>query len=97
VGVTQRPQVSFSRAVDVATLTPTASTPPAPTAASWRPPSCRRSDGTFAWLFFTSPMPGASRSPSRRRRSIRAADGGSFLDADGDGTAGGRCAAASPR
>ena len=47
-------------------------------------------DGSFAWLFFTSPMPGgATITLHLDGDRVRAAQGGALLDADGDGTAGG--------
>jgi hypothetical protein len=47
-------------------------------------------DGTFAWLFFSNPMPGASTVTVHVvGNSILAADGGQPLDADGDGNEGG--------
>ena len=45
-------------------------------------------DGTFAWLFFTNAMPGASTiTLTSNGSTIKAADG-SLLDAAGNGTAG---------
>src|SRR5262249_20855800 len=47
-------------------------------------------DGTFAWLFLTTPMPGASTiTVTVDGATVRAADG-SLLDAAGNGTAGSR-------
>ena len=48
------------------------------------------SDGSFAWLFFAQPLPGASTITMHVYGStILAASDGALLDADGDGTAGG--------
>ncbi|MBL9000269.1 MAG: Ig-like domain-containing protein, partial [Phycisphaerae bacterium] len=93
IGVTQRPRIDFSRPVDPASLTssnlflsfsgqvvPTRIVPGA--------------DGTFAWLFPTQAMPGASvitmtiRGGDAQNPGIRTS-GGELLDGDGDGEAGG--------
>ena len=93
IGVTQRPRIDFSRPVDPASLTssnlflsfsgqvvPTRIVPGA--------------DGTFAWLFPTQAMPGASvitmtiRGGDSQNPGIRTSDG-ELLDGDGDGEAGG--------
>src|SRR5262249_51919173 len=47
-------------------------------------------DGTFGWLFFTNPMPGASTITLHvDGTTLLAAGDGQVLDADGDGTPGG--------
>ncbi|MCA9048638.1 MAG: phosphatase PAP2 family protein, partial [Planctomycetaceae bacterium] len=97
VGVTFRPQVFFSRAVDATTLTTdnffvtdtTGTVLPSKVVAS--------DDGTFAWLFLNSPMPGSSTITVHvdGLTIFSAADAGlpagqrSPLDADGDGQPGG--------
>lgn len=90
VGVTVRPQVRFSRAVDVATLTAESFYATGPDGSTLAATIVPANDGTFAWLFFTDPMPGASQVTLHVDGSkIRGATDGTFLDADGDGTAGG--------
>ncbi len=97
VGVTFRPQVFFTRSVDPSTLnannffaTDTAGEKLAATIVP-------ANDGSFAWLFFASPMPGASTITIHVDGSSIFAeeDAGEppalrmKLDADGDGEAGG--------
>ncbi|MFZ4431140.1 MAG: Ig-like domain-containing protein, partial [Phycisphaerales bacterium] len=93
IGVTQRPRIDFSRPVDPASLTGanlflsfSGQSVPARIVPS--------ADGTFAWLFPTAPMPGASlitltiKGGDTRTPGIRTASG-QLLDADGDGGGGG--------
>ncbi len=90
IGVTFHPQVLFSRSVDVATLT--SNTFFATGADGQKLPATivPAQDGSFAWLFFTSPLPGASTVTLHvDGESIRAAADHVRLDADGDGVAGG--------
>ena len=88
VGVTFRPQVFFSKPVDPTTLNATnfyASFAGQKLAAAIVPSN----DGTFAWLFFTDPMPSASQVQVIVDGStIRLAGGTELLDAAGTGTAG---------
>ncbi len=88
VGSTQRPKVTFSRAIDKTTLNgnnffatdSTGTRLPANIAVS--------DDNTYAWLFFTNPMPGGSTvTVTVDGSTIRAADG-SRLDAARTGTPG---------
>src|SRR6185295_9437806 len=94
VGVTQRPRIDFSRPVNPASLTSarlylsfSGQTIPATIVPS--------ADDTFVWLFPSQPMPGASLitltidGGSNASPGIRTASG-QLLDADGDGTPGGR-------
>ena len=93
VGVTQRPKVVFSRAVDPASLSSanlrlsfSGQTIPATIVPS--------KDNTFAWLFPTSPMPGGSTitltiGNATPTSSIKAAADNAVLDGDADGTPGG--------
>ena len=60
VGVTFRPQVHFSRAVDVAMLTADSFYATGPDGARLAATIVPAQDGSFAWLFFTSPMPGGA-------------------------------------
>ncbi len=89
VGVTVRPQVTFSEPVDVSTLNGDnlfASFGGRKLAARIVPAN----DGRFAWLFFDRPMPAASQiEVTVDGATIRSADGETTLDADGDGQPGG--------
>jgi hypothetical protein len=88
VGSTYRPQVFFSRPVDPASLTAQSFFA---TAGSTRLAAniVPANDGSFAWLFFQEPMPGATRiRVTLDGASIRSASG-ALLDADGDGQPGG--------
>ncbi|HQU41646.1 MAG TPA: Ig-like domain-containing protein, partial [Pirellulales bacterium] len=81
VGVTYRPQVFFSRAIDTSTLTAADFYATDTTGAVVPATIVPAGDGTFAWLFFTNPMPGASTiTVTVDGTQIKAADG-SFLDA----------------
>src|SRR5262249_34683957 len=88
IGTTYRPKVTFSRAIDTSTLnandfyaTDTTGTKLAATIV----PS---DDGTYAWLFFSRPMAGASTiTVTVDGSKIQAADG-SLLDAADTGTPG---------
>ena len=89
VGVTFRPRIDFTRPAAVATLT--AADLYATDAAGNTLPATvvPADDGSFAWLFFTNPLPGATRITLHvNGDGITAADG-TKLDADGDGTPGG--------
>ena len=90
VGVTVRPQINFSRAVNIATLTNESFYATGPDGSKLAATIVPATDGTFAWLFFTNPMPGGSRVTLHVDGSkIRGAADGAFLDADANGTAGG--------
>ncbi len=90
IGVTQRPLINFSRAVNPATLTADSLYATAPDGSKLAATIVPALDASFAWLFFTNPMPGGAQITLHIDGSkIRAAADGSFLDADGDGTAGG--------
>ena len=58
VGTTQRPQVYFSRAVNASTLTAGSYYATGPDGSVLPTTIVPASDGSFAWLFFTNPMPG---------------------------------------
>jgi|GEM_PF-187621 len=91
VGVTFRPQVTFSRPVNTDTLTSDSFYATAPDGSKLDATIVPALDGSFAWLFFTHPMPGAAQITLHVDGSkIRAAADGSFLDADADGTSGGQ-------
>ena len=93
VGVTQRPLVVFSRAVNTATLNSTTFYATGPDGSKLDATIVPSDNGTYAWLFFTNPMPGAARITVHVDGSqIRAAADGTFLDADVDGFAGGAAA-----
>jgi hypothetical protein len=94
VGVTQRPQVNFSRAVNAATLNANSFYATGPDGAKLGATVVPALDGSFAWLFFDEPMPGGARVTVHVDGSkIRAAADGTFLDADSDGNAGGELTA----
>jgi hypothetical protein len=90
VGVTYRPQVFFSRAVNPATLTADsfyATGPDGVRLASTLVPS---QDGSFVWMFFRDALPSSSRITLHLNgNAIRAAADGQALDGDVDGVAGG--------
>ncbi|MDT7833571.1 Ig-like domain-containing protein, partial [Aquabacterium sp. OR-4] len=93
VGVTQRPIITFSRAVNAATLNASSLYATGPDGSRLATTLVPAADGTFAWLFFNDPMPGGSRITITVDGSkIRAAADGAFLDADGNGSAGGQAA-----
>ncbi|MGE0417784.1 MAG: Ig-like domain-containing protein, partial [Acetobacteraceae bacterium] len=86
VGVTQRPKIEFSRAVNAATLTAANFYATGPGGAVLATTIVPASDGSYAWLFFNDPMPGGSTITVHVVGSgIRAAADGTFLDADNAG------------
>src|SRR5206468_2161896 len=88
VGPTQRPKVSFSRAILRSSLTATNFFATDTTGTKLPASIVVSDDNRSAWLFFTSPMPGASTvTVTVEGSNIRAADG-STLDAAGTGTPG---------
>ena len=90
VGVTFRPQVFFSRSVDVTTLNSNNFFATDTTGAKVAATIVPAQDGRFAWLFFTNPLPGGSTITLHIDGStIRASADSVLLDADGDGTLGG--------
>nr|WP_161501232.1 Ig-like domain-containing protein [Rhodopirellula sp. SM50] len=90
VGSTYRPQVFFSRPVNVSSLNANNFYATDTTGTKLPATIVPAADGRFAWLFFTNPLPGASTVTVHVvGDTILAADGGQPLDADGDGTAGG--------
>jgi hypothetical protein len=88
VGVTFRPKFVFARPVDPATLNENnlfvTDTSGAKLPATIRPAD----DGSFAWLFFTSQLPGSSTLTLTVDGSTIEAPDGTLLDAAGNGTAG---------
>jgi hypothetical protein len=88
VGVSFRPKVVFSRPIDPTTLNSNdffaADSTGTPLPAAIVPSQ----DGTFAWLFFTTAMPGASTITLTVDGSGIKASDGSLLDAAGNGTPG---------
>ena len=90
VGSTFRPQVFFSLPVNMATLTNNNFYATDTTGTKLAATIVPAQDGTFAWLFFTNPMPGASTITIHvDGTTILAAGDGQALDADGNGTPGG--------
>jgi hypothetical protein len=89
VGSTFRPQVFFSRPIDPSSLTSDNFYATEPSGARLAAHIVPAGNGSFAWLFFSAPMPGAAMITVHLDGStIRAADG-TLLDADGDGSPGG--------
>lgn len=88
IGVTYRPEVVFSRAVDPTTLTASSlyatDASGAPVAATIVP----RADGTGASLFFTNPLPGAATITLHLVGSLIRGTDGAQLDAAGTGAPG---------
>ncbi|SEF48157.1 Ig-like domain (group 3) [Nitrosospira multiformis ATCC 25196] len=90
VGVTYRPQVFFSREVNPNTLTANTFYATGPDGTKLDTTIVPALDGSFAWVFFDKPMPGGSNITLHLNGSaIRAQADGAFLDADGNGAAGG--------
>jgi hypothetical protein len=88
VGVTFRPKVVFSRPVDPSTLNANGFFVTDTTGAKLPAAIVPADDGSYAWLFFTNPLPGASTlTLTVDGSAIKAADG-TLLDAAGNGTAG---------
>jgi hypothetical protein len=88
VGVTFRPKVVFSRPIDTSTLNSSNFYAADTTGAVIPATIVPSADGTYAWLFFTGAMPGASTiTLVVNGATIKAADG-SLLDAAGSGTPG---------
>ena len=90
VGSTFRPQVFFSRPINPTTLNANNFYATDTTGTKLPATIVPSQDGTFAWLFFTNPMPGASTITLHvDGTTILAAGDSQALDADGNGTAGG--------
>ena len=90
IGTTYRPQVYFTRAVETSTLN--ANNFYATNSAGQKIPATivPAMDGSFAWLFFDSPLPGgATVTVHVKGNTILSAGDQTPLDADGDGLAGG--------
>ena len=68
VGVTFRPKIVFSRPIDTSTLTASDFYLTDSTGAVIPTTIVPSDDGTYAWLFPTNPMPGASIDHAHRRR-----------------------------
>jgi hypothetical protein len=88
VGVTFRPEVFFSRPIDTSTLNSSNFYATDTTGAVIPATIVPSADGTYAWLFFTNPMPGASTITLVVDGSTIKATDGSLLDAAGNGTPG---------
>ncbi len=89
VGSTFRPQIFFSRPIDLDTLSPANFFATDASGAVLPATIVPAQDGSFAWLFFATPLPGGSTITVHvDGETIQAADG-TKLDADRDGTAGG--------
>jgi hypothetical protein len=89
IGVTFHPQIIFSRAVDVSTLTSTSFYATDTTGATIPATIVAIDNNKGAYLFFTNPLPGASTITLHVNGSqIRAQADGALLDAAGTGTPG---------
>ncbi len=89
IGSTYRPQVNFSRPVDLTTLTAQSFFATDTTGTKLPATIVPSKDGSFAWLFFTAPMPGASTVRLTLNGNLIRSLDGALLDADGDGSPGG--------
>jgi methionine-rich copper-binding protein CopC len=87
-GVTIRPKVTFSRPIDTTTLNSSNFYATDTTGTKLPATIVPSNDGTFAWLFLTNPMPGASMITITVDGSTITAADGSLLDAAGSGTPG---------
>ena len=82
VGVTVRPQVFFSKPVDPSTLNANNFFAKGPDGQKLPATIVPANDATYAWLFFTNPMPGASQvQVTVDGATIRLAGGADLLDA----------------
>lgn len=90
IGSTFRPQVHFSRPINTSSLTPQSFFAIDTTGIKLPATIVPAQDGTFAWLFFTNPMPGSSTITVHVDGDFIIGIDGKLLDADGDGTAGGK-------
>jgi hypothetical protein len=89
VGVTNRPKVVFSRAVDPTTLTATSFYATDTTGETIPATILPFGDNTGAWLLFSNPMPGASTITLHvQGGQIKGLADGALLDAAGSGTPG---------
>ncbi|MGH7135811.1 MAG: Ig-like domain-containing protein, partial [Pirellulales bacterium] len=88
VGVTYRPRIDFSRAIDTSTLTSADFYATDSTGAVVPSTIVPSQDGTFAWLFFTSDLPGASTVTITVDGSQIKDAAGNLLDADDSGMPG---------
>ena len=90
VGSTFRPQVFFSRPINATTLNADNFYATDSTGTKLAATIVPAQDGTFAWLFFTNPMPGGETITLHvDGTTILGAADGQALDADGNGTPGG--------
>ncbi|MCB1526942.1 MAG: VCBS domain-containing protein, partial [Hyphomicrobiaceae bacterium] len=90
IGVTFRPQVTFTRAVDAATLTADSFYVTDASGAKLAANVVVSGDGLHAWMLLNEAMPGSSKVKLHLDGSIiKAAQDGALLDGDGDGLAGG--------
>ncbi|ANL30128.1 phosphatidic acid phosphatase protein (plasmid) [Rhizobium phaseoli] len=89
VGVTFRPKVTFSRPIDLLTLTSNSLFATDTTGAKIPATIVPFTDATGAWLFFNNPLPGASTITLHLDGNAIKGQDGALLDADGDGASGG--------
>ncbi|TAY63473.1 Ig-like domain-containing protein, partial [Rhizobium ruizarguesonis] len=92
IGVTFRPKVTFSRPVDLSTLTSNSLFATDTTGAKIPATIVPFADATGAWLFFNNPLPGASTITLHLDGNAIKGQDGSLLDADGNGAPGGEFA-----
>ena len=89
VGTTYRPVVYFSRPADLGTLNADTIWATDSSGVRLQAKVVPADDGTFAWLFFDAPLPGASRITVHASGAKITAFDGAILDGDGDGVSGG--------
>ncbi len=90
IGTTERPEVRFSRAVKLDSLTAESFYATTANGTKLAATIVPAQDGSYANLFFAAPMPGGTQiTLNVDGNKIRAAADGAFLDANLDGAAGG--------
>jgi hypothetical protein len=94
IGSTFRPKITFSRAIDSSTLTGSDFFATDTTGAKLAATVVPSDDGTYAWLFFTNSMPGASTITITVDGSTIKTKDGALLDAAGSGTPGSKLTSA---
>ena len=89
VGSTFRPEIFFSRPIDITTLNPSNFYVTDASGRQLDATVVPASDGTYAWLFLTQPMPGGQTlHVTVNGSTIKGLDNGALLDAGGTGAPG---------